>query len=366
MIKAGLVGLGKMGISHQAIITAHPDIELVAVCDSANYMLELMRKHAGVRTYSNYPAMIDKEELDCVFIATPSSFHGEMIRYALDGNLHVFCEKPFCLDITQGRILAEMAAQRKLVNQVGYHCRFVGAFREARRLVQAQVLGRIHHVRAEVYGPVVMRPKGSTWRHGKKEGGGCLYDYACHAIDLVHYLLGPPHSVGGTVMNSIFSRDVEDEVYSSLYFADGTTGQLAANWSDDSHRKMSMRIMLWGTKGRLNADRQECQIYLREPFDGELRLGAGWTVKNIVEMTEPVWYYLRGEEYSAQIDHFVQCIKVGDCQTECTFASALQTDLVVKMLLADAEAHRAGAPKGNKTRPPEENPNMLNFLFKRR
>ena len=351
MIKAALVGLGKMGISHQAIITAHPDVELVAVCDAAKYMLDLMAKYIGIKTYSDYQTMIDAEDLDCVFIATPSRFHGEMVRYALERNLHVFCEKPFCLDVEEGSMLAEMAAERKLVNQVGYHYRFVGAFREARRLLKLNTIGRVHHVRTEAYGPVVIRPKGSTWRQNKKEGGGCLYDYACHAIDLMHYLIGAPHTVAGTVLNNIFSRDVEDEVYSTFYFSDGITGQLAANWSDPSYRKMSTRIMLWGTKGRLNVDRQECQIYLNEPSDGEPGLVAGWTVKNTVEMADPVWFYLRGEEYSAQIDHFIQCIKSGNCETESTFASALVTDRVVQMLLTDA--HRLDVSKGSMVRQSE-------------
>ena len=363
MIKAALVGLGKMGISHQAIMTAHPDVQLVAVCDAAKYMRDLMEKYIGVRTYSDYRKMIDTEKLDCVVVATPSKFHGEIVRYALERNLHVFCEKPFCLNVDEGRVLAEMAAERKLVNQVGYHCRFVGAFREARRLVQSQALGRIHHVRAEAYGPVVLRPKGSTWRHSKGEGGGCLYDYACHAIDLVHYLVGAPEAVGGTVLNRIFSHDVEDEVYSTLYFSDGMTGQLAANWSDDSHRKMSTRITLWGTKGRLNADRQECQIYLTEPSDSERSLGSGWTVKNTVEMTDPVWFYLRGEEYSAQVDHFVQCIKAGNSETESTFASALLTDRVVQVLLTDAEARLANPSKGDVPDRPKRRPSLLSGLL---
>ena len=107
MIKAALIGLGKMGISHQAIMTAHPDIQLVAVCDTAKYMRDLMGKYIGVRTYSDYRKMIDTEELDCVVIATPSRFHGEIVRYALERNLHVFCEKPFCLNMDEGRVLAK-------------------------------------------------------------------------------------------------------------------------------------------------------------------------------------------------------------------------------------------------------------------
>jgi scyllo-inositol 2-dehydrogenase (NADP+) len=348
MIKAALIGLGKMGISHQAIITAHPDVKLVAVCDAASYVLALMEKYTGVKTYSDYQNMIDTEELDCVFIATPSRFHGEMVRYAIDHNLHVFCEKPFCLDLEQGSALAQLAEKKRLVTQVGYHCRFVGAFREARRLADSNTLGGIYHVQVEAYGPVVVRTKGSTWRHSKTEGGGCLYDYACHAIDLVHYVVGVPHSVGGTVVKSIFSRDVDDEVYSTFYFENGVTGQLAANWSDDSYRKMFTRITLWGTKGRLSADRQECQIYLREP-NKELSLDAGWTIKNTVELTEPVSYYLRGEEYSAQIDHFIKSVKTGNHQTESTFRSALATDRVVQMLLADAKGRWIEFPKNSGT-----------------
>ena len=111
---------------------------------------------------------------------------GEMVRAALDKNIHVFCEKPFCLDPLEGKALSELAEAKGLVNQVGYHYRFVGAFQRAKRIIESGALGQLHHVFAEAYGPVVLRPKGSTWRTSKSEGGGCLYDYVCHAVDTVN------------------------------------------------------------------------------------------------------------------------------------------------------------------------------------
>jgi scyllo-inositol 2-dehydrogenase (NADP+) len=69
-----------MGIFHQASITAHPDVKLVAVCDAANYVLALMEKCTGVKTYSDYRKMIDTEDLDRVFIATPSRFADRIQR----------------------------------------------------------------------------------------------------------------------------------------------------------------------------------------------------------------------------------------------------------------------------------------------
>jgi scyllo-inositol 2-dehydrogenase (NADP+) len=337
MIRAGLVGLGKMGISHCAILNAHPEIELAAICDSSQYVLDVLGKYTGLVTYDNFQKMLDEAALDCLVVATPSRIHGEMVRTALDRNLHVFCEKPFCLDLDEGRELVSCAESKGLVTQVGYHYRFVETFREVKKLLDAGVLGKVHHVRAEAYGPVILRPSGLTWRTDKKTGGGCLYDYACHAVDLINYLVGPPAAVGGVVLNKVFSRDVDDEVYATLYFQDGTTGQIAANWSDESHRKMSTKICVWGSNGRIVADRQECQIYLRSRVERPLQLPQGWTIRYTTDLIDPVWYYLRGEEYSAQIDHFVRCIKGESVQNISPFSSAVETDRTVTAILNAAE-----------------------------
>jgi predicted dehydrogenase len=338
MIRVALIGLGKMGLSHHAIINSHPDVNLVAVCDTSGYMLDVLNKYVGIKCYTDYKKMLNEEQLDAVFIATPSRFHGEMVKAALDMNTHVFCEKPFCLDLDNGQQLMELAESKGLINQVGYHYRFVATFQEMKRLVDANAIGQIHHVRAEAYGPVVLKPKGSTWRASKNEGGGCLYDYACHGIDLVNYIVGRPHSVGGTVLNKIFSRDVEDEVYSTFFYPDGKTGQIAANWSDESYRKMSTIITIWGSNGKITADRQEVNIYLRDGANETLNLNKGWNTRYTTELTKEVWYYLRGEEYSAQIDHFFQSIKSGCCDTRSTFRSALEADLVASMMMKDADS----------------------------
>ncbi len=208
MIRAGIIGLGKMGLSHQSMVNAHPEIQLKSVCDTSGYVLSVLSKYTGVVTYSDYKKMLADAELDCIFVATPSSYHAAIVADALERGLHVFCEKPFALDPQTGFRLAELAERKRLINQVGYHYRFVAAFNEAKRLLDRKLIGDLHHIRAEAYGPVVLRPKGSTWRSQKSEGGGCLFDYSCHAIDLVNYLVGRPIAVSGSVLNSVFSRTV--------------------------------------------------------------------------------------------------------------------------------------------------------------
>ena len=150
------------------------------------------------------------------------------------------------------------------MTQVGYHNRFVGAFAEVKRLLDMGAIGRVTSVLAEAYGPVVLRDKGSTWRSKREEGGGCLYDYAAHPLDLLTWYCGAPSGVGGTVLGQVFSRQTEDEVFSTLYYPSGSTAQLSVNWSDESQRKMTTKLTFWGTNGRIYVDRQECQVYLRD------------------------------------------------------------------------------------------------------
>jgi predicted dehydrogenase len=336
-IRIAIVGLGKMGLSHLAMLRPHPGLDVVAACDATAYLTDVLAKHAGLKCYADFDRMLAEETLDAILIATPSRLHAAMVDKALQRGLHVFCEKPFVLDRADGDRLVAAARERGRVTQVGYHYRFVGAFREASRLVRSGALGQVHHVRAEAFGPVVLRPKGGTWRSAKSEGGGALYDYACHALDLVNFVAGVPTAVSGVVRQSVFSRDVDDEVYCTLHFAGGASGQLSVNWSDESYRKMSTKVSVWGTNGRIVADRQECQIYLRDPHPALPELGRGWTVRYTTDLTDDVWFYLRGEEYSAQIDYFAQSIAQGRLDGENTFASALQTDQLVAMIL-DAQA----------------------------
>lgn len=343
MIRVGVVGLGKMGLSHLSMIRAHPEVSVDAVVDSAGYILGVLSKYTGLKVFTDYEKMLDDIELDAVLIATPTRFHAAMVRTALERGLHVFCEKPLTLTSAESAELANLAASRGLVTQVGYHNRFVGTFCEVKRLLDAGAIGRVTHLQAESYGPVVLKSKGSTWRSKRTEGGGCLYDYAAHPLDLATWFVGDATGVAGTILGSIFSENTEDEVYSTLYFDDGVSGQLSVNWSDESYRKMTTRMTIFGTEGKIVADRQEVQVYLRSTAGAIDGYRQGWNIKSTTELTPEVWFYLRGEEYSAQLDYFVQRIQNPNLAATNDFASAASTDRIIELLTKDAAAGPAAA-----------------------
>ncbi len=130
MIKGAIAGLGKMGLSHAAIVGAHPEVEMTAVCDTSSLVLDAFKKFSKVKTYTDYSEMIKNEQLDFVLISTPTRFHYPMVKQALQKGLHVFCEKPFSLTSQEGEELVQLANSKWLVNQVGYHNHIIGTFRE--------------------------------------------------------------------------------------------------------------------------------------------------------------------------------------------------------------------------------------------
>lgn len=336
MIRAGIVGLGKMGISHCSIANAQPDVDLIAACDASGFVLSAFEKYTKFACYQNCNDMFEQSNLDSVIIATPTRLHGEMIKEAIERNMHVFVEKPFCLSLAEGKELTRLAEQKGLVNQVGYHNRFIGTFHEMKRLVKNGAIGEPFYFRGESYGPVVLKEKGGTWRSKPSEGGGCLYDYASHVVNLIEYIVGTPHSVSGTSLRKIYSKDVYDAVYSTLCLDNAVKGHLSVNWSDESYRKMSTQISVYGPTGKIIADATECKIYARED-NSKLGLEKGWNIRYITDTTKPVGFNLRGEEYSAQIEYFFSCIKDRRKENVNSFASALRTDTVLQQLQNDAK-----------------------------
>ena len=337
MIRAAIIGLGKMGMSHAAILGGLPNVERVAACDMDSLLQSAFKKLTKIQMYTDYKKMIEEVKPDCVYVVTPTKLHYDMVMFALEHGCHVFCEKPFALTVEQGEKMVAMAKAKGLVNQVGYHNRYIGTFNEMKRLLAEGVIGKPFHFLGEAYGPVVLKSKGGTWRSDEKNGGGCREDYAAHVLKLINYVTGSNLvDCKGTLMPSIFSNEVDDAVYGSLYLANGLKGQISVNWSDDTVRKMTTSIKIEGDGGKLEADATTLKIYVKEnkPKYG---LEKGWNFKYITDVTPLVDFNLRGEEYTAETQAFINSIETGKVDERNSFETALQTDYIIKKMEEDAQ-----------------------------
>ena len=330
MVKVGLIGAGKMGISHLSILGAHPAVEVVGVCDTSKMVNDFLTKYGKFNCFTDYQKMVDEVAMDAVIVAVPTKFHYGIIKHLLERGISVFAEKPFCLNTAQGEELVTLAANQNVINQVGYHNKFTGTFIEVKKIIKSGALGDIFHFVGESYGPVVIKAKQDTWRSDPSEGGGCLLDYASHVIDLINDLLAPVNGVDGVILQSIYSKNVEDAVYSLLRLSNNVKGILSVNWSDETYRKMSTTVTVVGTKGKIISDANELKVFLKDGgIDG---YNKGWNVRYITDLTKQVDFYLRGEEYSAQMDYFIKAVERQVPNTINTFQSALYTDRAIEII----------------------------------
>lgn len=230
--------------------------------------------------------------------------------------------------------MAELG-EKPLVNQVGYVNRFNEVFMEVKQLVADNVIGDVVNFSSEMYGATVLKDAKSSWRGSRKTGGGCMYEFASHCIDLVVFLLDRPDAVVGSLLQSIYSSEVEDLVSSTFVYDKGFSGTIMANWSDETYRKPTNIVKIIGTKGKVVADKHGYKIYLKEA-DSERGFDKGWNTRYITDFGKSVRFYVRGNEYTTQLDYFIDCIEGKQSRNMASFAEGLKTDIIMEEITKDA------------------------------
>jgi predicted dehydrogenase len=335
MLQAGFAGFGRMGITHFSILNTHPSVRVASICDQSKTMLGILDKYLDIEIYSDYQEMIDRSKLDFIVISTPADSHSEIIQCAIDKDLHIFCEKPFVLNTNEGSQILNSAQNKHLVNQVGYVNRFNSVFMEVKRLLELDTIGDIKNFSSEMYGATVLKDSKQTWRSKRYTGGGCMNEFASHCIDLVTYLFGVPDRISGSVLQQIYSTQVEDLVCSMFSYSRGINGSIMVNWSDESVRRPTNIITIFGTHGKIIADKHAYKIYLRSdnPHNG---FRKGWNTRYITDFSDNVRFYVRGNEFTRQLDYFIDCIEKRSTENLSSFLEAFKTDTIMQQIIADA------------------------------
>ena len=332
-IKLAIIGFGRMGITHFSIINSNPHVNVIAIVDTSQIVLSLLTKYVkGINTYTNFEDMFNNEQLDAIIICTPPSLHYLIANEAVSRNIHVFCEKPFTTEYKKGIELAKKFEEKNLINQVGYVNRFNDVFIKTKELYNNGVIGEIIRFKSEMYSRTITKSADSkTWRDSSENGGGAVFEVASHAIDLVNYLVGKPSKVIGTSLNYIFSKNVEDAVSSTFLYDKNISGTINVNWSDESYRKPTNKIELFGKKGKILADQHGIKIFLKNQ-DIKFNLKEGWNTLYITDLFNSTPFYVRGNEFTSQLYHFIDCIMGRENNNLSTFRDAsLTLDIIEKM-----------------------------------
>jgi predicted dehydrogenase len=298
-----IVGGGKMGLSHLALASSLLGRDGTAVCD-ASIALRFAYRNFGFKTFTSLSTALEQLDgrIDAAIIATPTPSHFPVAKMLLQAGVPCFVEKPLTLNPTQSAELIKIASAAKLHAHVGFVLRYVKTFATLRQLVMKNILGQAKSYRAIMTGNVITKGGGNTWRSDFSKGGGCLNEYGPHLIDLCRYAFGEISDVLEVSATQVHSQQADDKFSAQWSHVSGTAGQINIDWCDTSKRKSVVQFEVDFQYGRLHMDNSAMSFADIQPGDPEVpdRL------RHLQSATPPkVTFYLRGEEYSLQLEEFL-------------------------------------------------------------
>ena len=181
--------------------------KIVAVCDIDESKKDIV---PNAKFYTDYKQMLTKEDIDVVHICTPHYLHAEMVIFALENNVNVFCEKPLCIkteDIDK-ILLAEASSKAKLgvcmQNRYNQNNVFVKEYLKDKNIKGG--VGYLSWNRGKPY------YDSASWRgRWQTEGGGVMINQALHTFDIMQWLIGYPKEITASISNLSLKDDIEVE-----------------------------------------------------------------------------------------------------------------------------------------------------------
>lgn len=222
-MKTVLIGCGAISRNHVHALSCLNPCPLVAVCDTDRAAAEALLSEMGLSLpiYTDYREMLETVRPDAVHICTPHHLHAEMAIEALGRDIHVFMEKPVCINRAQLSRLQKAEQESAALLCICFQNRFINAVQTAKAMVESGELGRIRGAR----GFVTWDRGGayyseSPWRGSiDTEGGSVLMNQSIHTLDLLLYFLGKPDEIKGTIANyRNLQNDTEDTAHLYLKF----------------------------------------------------------------------------------------------------------------------------------------------------
>ncbi len=249
MLRIAVLGAGRIGRIHAGNAAASPEARLVGVADVDRSAAEQVAAAHGARADAA-DSLIAANDVDAILICTPTDTHADLIERATAAGKSVFCEKP--VDLSSDRIracLRKVDASGKTL-MIGFNRRFDPNFAEAKRRIDAGVVGNVELV------TILSRDPSPPPVSYVERSGGLFRDMMIHDLDMARFLLGEDpvevHAVGSSLVDPAIGKagDV-DTAAVLLKTASGKIAQISN--SRRATYGYDQRIEVHGSKGMVRA-----------------------------------------------------------------------------------------------------------------
>jgi predicted dehydrogenase len=252
-LRWGLIGCGDIARKRIApALRDLPNCELVAV-SRANSVLaaEFAGEFGAKRWHKDWRDLIADQEVEAVYIATPVHLHKEQTIAAASAGLHVLCEKPMALNTGECDRMIAACETHNVRLGISYYRHFYPVVERIKSLLDSGEIGApvLAQMNAfERFDPAPNHPR--RWLLEKsKSGGGPLFDFGCHRIEVLMNLFGQVREARGITGNVLFEREVEDTATALFQFEGKTQATLAVTHA--AHEPQDT-LSIFGSRGSIH------------------------------------------------------------------------------------------------------------------
>ena len=319
-IRVGCVGTGFIAGRHLTALAAMDDVEVVAVADAQRDRADAVAARYGARAHTDGAEVLERDDLDAVWLCVPPSAHGPLELAATERGLPFFVEKPLAVDLPTAVRVADAVRERDLLTCVGYHWRSLEVVARAREAVAGRPVDLLTATWLD-------STPAAPWWSRRSGSGGQLVEQTTHLVDLARHLVGEIATV--QALESARPRpawpaaDVPTASAVLLRFATGTIGTVTSSCVLDRRHDVSLRLV---------SDGQLVDLRERALSDHELHIERKDGEQSVRSTADPI---------AAEDRAFVDALRAGSRNVPVPYDEGLRTQAAV--CAADLSAQRGGA-----------------------
>jgi predicted dehydrogenase len=283
------IGTGRWGANHLRVLSNLPVELYVAEISESGRQKCLEQGIAQDHITADYKEFL--ERVSAVDLVTPASTHFPLGKELLEKGKSVFIEKPIAETAAEAVKLADLAAEKELVLQVGHIFRFDPATDFIKEYIQSGEMGAVQSLTGIFSG--FKRPRAD---------GGVIISDAIHFIDLFNYVLdAEPHKVLARC-EDLLGRGLDDMSWVWMDY-DGVPALVEANYFSPDKKRL---ITIYGDRSTLVCDftssQDKIKIYRNQHIldHDTWKSVSGEIIHKEISLAEPLFLELK---------EFIDCVQ---------------------------------------------------------
>jgi predicted dehydrogenase len=248
-VKIGLVGYGWWGKTIARQLANSSWLQLAAVAEvniNERTSMALDPALTGVSIFESPERLMTHPDLEAIILCTPHQQHADQMVDAANAGLHIFCEKPLCMTLSDAKRAVDQCQAKNLVLGIGHERRFEPEIMAMRQLIADGTLGEVLQIEANFSQDKFFALPKDNWRLTNKHAPvGPLTATGIHLVDLSIALLGPCESVWARLATLGSDFENGDTLGIMMGFPNGANAMISAILATP----FEGRFAVYGSKG---------------------------------------------------------------------------------------------------------------------